>query len=395
MQLPKFLDGNIVTENLPTQVRTRVEAWVDNFNTILSIENMGVLKNMGPSAMRGLFLQKGRNRIAQMQSRHQTHFDFEYPSDNQAMRALYEKAKLLQWNGSVDLPWETSVDPYDPNIPLIGHNFVDWRLLKAHGIHFNDKEQNAFMWRVTSWMLSQFLHGEQGALMAAAQVTEATPIFDGKYYGATQVMDEARHVEVFNRYLETKLNLRYNINDNLYTIIDGLMTDSRWDMKFLGMQILVEGLALGAFTTMFKMTSEPLLKELLRRVIQDEARHVHFGLLALRPLYNGGLSEKERIEREDWAFEVVLLMRNRFLAHELYEEGFAHRMNRRQWNQFMNDMPGMNLFRRVMFQRLVPNLRAIGLLTPRILPRYQKIGLGEFVNLPASDKMSDADLIAA
>jgi hypothetical protein len=395
MQLPKFFEHNPVVDRLPIKVRTQVEAWVDNVNTILTIENLGVLKNMGPSAMRGLFLQNGRKQIAEMQATHSAHFNFQYPADNDAMRALYEKAKRLQWNGSMDLDWKIGVDPMDTSIPLIGENFVDWNLMSDLGIKMNPKEQTDFMWRVTSWMLSQFLHGEQGALMATAQITEATPVFDGKYYAATQVMDEARHVEVFSRYIDTKLELRYDINDNLFTIIDGLMTDSRWDMKFLGMQILVEGLALGAFGTLHRMTSEPLLKELLKRVIQDEARHVHFGLLALKPLYTGGLSEKERIEREDWAFEVVLLMRNRFLAHELYEEGFAHKLTRRQWNHFMDEMPGMALFRKVMFKRLVPNLRSIGLLTPRILPRYEKVGLGEFVYLPSSDEVSDIDLVAA
>ncbi|MGC6417546.1 MAG: ferritin-like domain-containing protein [Bradymonadia bacterium] len=395
MQLPKFISENPLIGRLPVEVRTRVEAWMDNVNTVLTIENMGVMKSMGPSAFRGLFLQKGRERVAEMKSGHHAHFNFDYPSDNGAMRALYEKAKKLQWNGSMDLDWSRPVDPFNPEIPLIGEGFVDWDMLGKFGIRFNDRERLDFMWRVSSWMLSQFLHGEQGALMASAQVTEATPIFDGKYYGATQVMDEARHVEVFSRYLDSKLNLRYEINDNLFTIIDGLMTDSRWDMKFLGMQILVEGLALGAFGTLHKMTSEPLLKELLRLVIQDEARHVHFGLLALKPLYNGGLTEKERMEREDWAFEIVLLMRNRFLAHELYEEGFAHRMSRTEWNYFMDEMPGMSMFRKVMFKRLVPNLRAIGLLTPRILHRYEKVGLGEFIHLPATDELGDALVEAA
>ncbi len=129
-------------------------------------------------------------------------------------------------------------------------------------------------------MLSQFLHGEQGALLAASQVTEAVQFFDGKLYGATQVVDEARHVEVFHRYLDQKLNKLYQINDNLFVIIDALMADSRWDMKFLGMQIMVEGLALGAFGTLYKMTKEPLLKELLSKpptndvvALEQAARH--------------------------------------------------------------------------------------------------------------------------
>ena len=166
------------------------------------------------------------------------------------------------------------------------------------------------MYAVVTWMLSQFLHGEQGALFASAQVTEAVQFFDGKFYGATQVMDEARHVEVFQRYLETKLNKLYSINDNLFVIIDSLMADSRWDMKFLGMQIMVEGLALGAFGTLYQLTKEPLLKQLLGNVIQDEARHVHYGVVALREHIVQELSEAERQEREDWAFEVSLLMRN-------------------------------------------------------------------------------------
>ena len=380
---------------LPMSVRLKLEAWADHLHSLSSVNNFQVLRRMAPSALRGLFLQRGRSRIASMRASHDAYFDFNYPKDNLKMEALYEKAKRMQWNGSLDLKWDTSVDPFNPEIPILGSSFVEWKAFEASGIQMNVKEQRRFLWTICSWMLSQFLHGEQGALMAAAQITEATPIFDGKFYGATQVMDEARHVEVFNRYLETKMERRYDINDNLFTIIDGLMTDNRWDMKFLGMQILVEGLALGAFSTLHRMTEEPLMKEMLRRVIQDEARHVSFGLLALRPIYTQQLSEKERREREDWAFEVVVLMKNRFLAHELYEEDFAHLMTRRSWNQLVDAMPGMALFRKTMFKRLVPNLRAIGLLTPRIYPQYEKIGLAEFVHLDASDGLSDKELMVA
>ena len=385
-----------VTRSLPPKVRFQLETWADHVSALMKIQNPKVLVGMGPSALRGLFMRRGKQgKPISLRAHHNTHMDFDYPSDDPMMRALYEKAKKLQWNGSTDLPWKTSVDPLDPEVPLLGREFVDWDRLKVHGFRFTDHEKRSFLWSVTSWMMSQFLHGEQGALLAAAQVTEATPIFDGKFYGATQVMDEARHVEVFHRYINTKLERPYQINDNLFTIIDGLMTDHRWDIKFLGMQILVEGLALGAFSTMYRMTEEPLLKELLHRVIQDEARHVRFGLLALRRRYMETLTERERREREDWAFEVVVLMRNRFLAHELFEEGFAHRMSRREWNNLMDQMPGMSLFRRTMFRRLVPNLRAIGLLTPRIMPHYVSLGLGEYFDLPASDTMNTVELVSA
>jgi hypothetical protein len=155
-------------------------------------------------------------------------------------------------------------------------------------------------------MLSQFLHGEHGALLAACQVTEAVHWMDGKLYGSTQVVDEGRHVEVFHRYITTKLEKSYEINDNLYVIIDALMSDARWDIKFLGMQIMIEGLALGAFCTLRQSTKGPLLEELLKRVITDEARHVHYGVTSLATYYVDGLTERERMDREDWAFEMSL-----------------------------------------------------------------------------------------
>ena len=245
-----------------------------------------------------------------------------------------------------------------------------------------------------SWTLSQFLHGEQGALFAAAQVTEAVQFFDGKLYGATQVLDEARHVEVFHRYLDTKLNRLYYINDNLFTIIDSLMSDSRWDMKFLGMQIMVEGLALGAFGSLYSMTQEPLLKSLLAKVIQDEARHVHYGVLALREHILEELSEAERREREDWCFEVALLMKNRLMAHEVYDEWFSGRLSRKQWHHILYRSRGMEQFRSVMFRRLIPNLREIGLLTDRIMPHYDRVGLMRYFDERSATELSDSDWLS-
>jgi hypothetical protein len=198
---------------------------------------------------------------------------------------------------------------------------------------------------------------------------------------------------VFHRYLDEKMNRLYTVNDNLFTIIDALMTDSRWDMKFLGMQIMVEGLALGAFGTLYKLTKEPLLKQLLRNVIQDEARHVHYGVLALREHVSKELSESERREREDWAFEVSLLMRNRFMAFEVYEEWFEGTMSREEWKRFVMEVPGMQMFRQVMFTRLVPNLREIGLLTPRIMPHYERVGLARYFDGRAADSLTAEEML--
>lgn len=380
---------------LPPRMRTQVDSWFETFEIFSEIRDPRVLGALGPSGVRGLVLKRGKQGTpTEMPAKHSAFFDWTYPSDQPEMAELYRRAKIGQWNADTDLPWHVSVDPLNPEVPLLPEDFVDFSMLDDLGIHLDQQERIRLRYSLCTWMLSQFLHGEQGALFAAAQVTEAVQFFDGKLYGATQVMDEGRHVEAFNRYLDEKMNRLYQINDNLFVIVDSLMTDSRWDMKFLGMQIMVEGLALGAFSTLYHETQEPLLKQLLKMVIQDEARHVHYGVVALREHINHHLSESERCEREDWAYEVALLMRNRFMAYEVYDEWFAGRMSRADWRRVVMAAPGMQRFRRVMFSRLVPNLREIGLLSPRIMPHYERVGLAQYFNGPSADELSAEQLLS-
>src|SRR5207245_9584668 len=136
-----------------------------------------------------------------------------------------------------------------------------------------------------AWLNSQFLHGEQGALVCTAKIVMAVPDIDSKFYAATQGMDEARHVEVFDRYLREKIEMAYPINQYLKTLLDQVLSDSRWDFTYLGMQIMIEGLALAAFAMIRDYSEEPLSKALNTYVMQDEARHVAFGRLALRDVY--------------------------------------------------------------------------------------------------------------
>ena len=143
------------------------------------------------------------------------------------------------------------------------------------------------------------------------------PWIDAKYYASTQVMDEARHVEVFAKYLQEKLTGHYPINAHLRMLLDDIIEDSRWDMTYLGMQIMVEGLALAVFGFMYQLTEEPLLKKLLRYVMSDEARHVAFGVLSLKEYYEG-LTAAEIRERQEFAFEAAVRMRDRFLQQEVW-----------------------------------------------------------------------------
>jgi len=354
--------------------------------------NLAVLRSLLGPAWRGLVEQRGKQGpVSHIVSAHPVHFDWTYARERPEMRRLYEAAKVNQWNATKDLDWATAVDPERPETLLVPDDFLPFSTLPSWGKK-TPAERHLLRRDLTAWLLSQFLHGEQGALYAATQVTEAVPWLDGKLYGASQVMDEGRHVEVFHGYLDQKLGKLYDINDNLYVVIDALVGDSRWDMKFLGMQIMVEGLALGAFGMLRQLTAEPLLKQLLTYVISDEARHVHYGVLALEE-HVKSLSDKERREREDWTFEVSLLLRSRFLAHEFYEEHYAHELSRKAWNALVMDSNMMALFRRTMFKRIIPNLKRIGLLSDRVRPLYAELGLLEFESGRAAPELTAKDLI--
>jgi hypothetical protein len=292
-------------------------------------------------------------------------FTWDYDRSRPALVKLYEKAKTSQWNGETDLPWDTDVDQEkvvlanmmangaagvgpDSEIDITGTPFEKW----------GDKEWLEFGVQSQNWTLSQFMHGEQGALLCTAKIVESVPWIDAKYYAATQVMDEARHVEVFAKYLDTKLSGHYPINAHLRMLLDDIIQDSRWDMTYLGMQIMVEGLALAAFGFMHQMTTEPLLKQLLRYVMSDEARHVAFGVLSLKEYY-GELTDSEIRERQEFAFEAAVRMRDRFLQQEVWDRmGIDPKIA----VPLVMQAPERSVFQQMLFSKIVPNCKKLGLL---------------------------------
>jgi hypothetical protein len=283
-----------------------------------------------------------------------------------ALTKLYEKAKTSQWNGEKDLPWDTDVDiekvaanaPMDPDTDPV---LVAATAPGGPIHHWGEKEWSQMRIEAQNWTMSQFMHGEQGALLCTAKIVETVPWIDAKYYASTQVMDEARHVEVFAKYLDTKLTGHYPINAHLRMLLDDIINDSRWDMTYLGMQIMVEGLALAAFGFMHMLTEEPLLKQLLRYVMSDEARHVAFGVLSLKEYYES-LTDAEMLERQQFAFEAAVRMRDRFLQQEVWERmGVDVRtMVKIQLENETNknDDP----FQQLLFSKIVPNCKKLGLL---------------------------------
>jgi hypothetical protein len=276
-----------------------------------------------------------------------------------ALNKLYEKAKHSQWNGETDLPWETEVD-LEKNAQLAR---LQWAELERDVTgtpleKFSEKDFIQLAIESDNWTLSQFMHGEQGALLCTAKIVETVPWIDAKYYASTQVMDEARHVEVFAKYLDEKHEGHYPINAHLKMLLDDIINDGRWDMTYLGMQIMVEGLALAAFGFMREMTPDPLLKQLLRYVMSDEARHVAFGVLSLKEYYTE-LTTPELRDRQEFAFEAAVRMRDRFLQQEVWE-----RMGLKPAEilPIVVEDQGRAIFQRMLFSKIVPNCKKLGLL---------------------------------
>jgi len=240
-----------------------------------------------------------------------------------------------------------------------------------------------------NWMLSQFMHGEQGALLCTAKIVETVPWIDAKYYAATQVMDEARHVEVFSKYLDTKLSGHYPMNGHLGLLLDDIVSDSRWDMTYLGMQIMVEGLALAAFGFIHATTTEPLLKQLLRYVMADEARHVAFGVLSLQEYYKQ-LGAAELRERQEFAFEAAIRMKDRLIMQEVWER---LEVPRADVVRLLSQAPERDEFQILLFSKIVPNLRKLGLLDAAdgwLREKFTEMGAIAFEHLTDSTEDEDA-----
>ncbi len=299
-----------------------------------------------------------------------TSYAWNYGSVKEGLRDLYEKAKRDQWNGTTQLAWATEVDPESEIIPA-GIN-----PLAAYGPYqkLNDKEKGHLRHAQISLQLSQFLHGEQGALIVASQLVGAVPWIDGKYYAGTQTMDEARHVEVFSRYLREKLEWEWAINDSLKELLDATIKDRRWDFKYLGMQIIIEGLAMAAFGNLYQLAQEPLLKELIKYVMKDESRHVAFGVVSLKDHYRE-MAPGELRDREDFIIYACELMRNRLMGDQIAD---AMGWKREEVRELVMGSVPAQMFRRMLFARIVPNLKRLGLLSSRVRDHFEKLGILQF-----------------
>jgi hypothetical protein len=322
-----------------------------------------------------------------LQSGATTAFDWDYDEGRDRLLTLYDKGKKRQWDAAERIDWSQEVDFDNPLgvpeelVPIYGSR--TWERL-------GERDRSTVRRHTVAWQFSQFLHGEQGALICASKIVQTVPDLDSKFYAATQVMDEARHVEAYARYLREKLDLAYPINQHLQALLGDVIADGRWDMTYLGMQVLIEGLALAAFGLIRDISRDPLGRAINAYVMQDEARHVAFGRLALRDYYRE-LSDRERDEREEFCVEACYLMRDRFVGEEIWrtldfdaEECVRHV---RQSEAFLQ-------FRTLLFSRIVPTLRDIGLFGAKVRAAFADMGVLGFEQVDIDTVMASDEQVA-
>lgn len=307
----------------------------------------------------------------------ETCFTWEYEDERAALLQLYDKGKKQQWDAAERIDWSLDLDPENPML-------LDDRVVHIWGSdlwnRMTDKEKREVRRHLQASQISQFMHGEQGALIATAKIVQTVPDLDAKFYAATQVMDEARHVEAYSRLLHEKFEFAYPITHGLKSLLEQGLSDSRWDMTYLTMQILIEGLALAAFQRIRDQAQNPLAAAVNAYVMQDEARHVAFGRIALRDYYPQ-LSQAERAEREEFVVEACWHMRDRFNQLEVWRRlGLPEQ----ECLRLVEESETMKVFRGRIFSRIVPTVRDIGLWGEKVQQAFAAMGAIEFAGVDAA-----------
>ena len=302
-----------------------------------------------------------------------TVFSWKYDGVKDGLTELYTKAKENQWDGARDLDWSTEVDPLSEILPREASQLVAYEPVAR----LTEAERARLAHAELSFVLSNFLHGEQGAMIVASQIVSASPWPDAKLYASTQTMDEARHVEVFHRYLRDKIEWEWPCNPDLKLLLDTTIQDSRWDIKYIGMQVVIEGIAMAAFGSLYQICQEPLLKKLLWNVMRDESRHVAFGMHSLRGHFDD-FPEGEKRDREDFLIWACEMTRNRLVGEEIAD---VMGWDRAELRETMLASPLSRGMRGMLFSRLVPNLKRLGLLTPRVRGALADMDLIQYEDL--------------
>ena len=300
-------------------------------------------------------------------------YNWDYTVQDNRIKKLYELGKELNWNVETDIDWTPEFGGMtDEEFEFENSQWERHPVYKT----WNTEKRKDFFRDLSAWSLSQFLHGEQGALLVASQLASCAPTFNAKLYAASQTFDEARHVEAFNKYLQTRMKKSWPIGRALKGLLDKILTDPRWDLKFIGMQVVIEGLALAAFQTSKESSSDEVYKNMIELIIRDEARHVTFGINYLTDFVKT-LSEEEQIDRAKFALEACTVSRNRLRPYDVWE---AYGMDIEETEEYQRKEIFQAQFQDILFSRIMPNLKRIGLLREELVPEYEKMGVMGYAN---------------
>jgi hypothetical protein len=337
-------------------------------------------------AITDIYAVKPQGSVWEVPQAFDARFNWDYDDGRETMMQLYRRGVEMQWNAETRIDWTQELDEENPEqlpdamLPIAGMPRFE---------AMSTKEKAQVRRHFQAWQVSQFMQGEQGALICAAKIVTQVPDADSKFYAATQVVDEARHVESYKRLLE-KFGVAYAMTPPLQELIDQVLRDSRWDMTYLGMQVVIEGLALAAFQQIRDHAQNPLAAAVNAYVMQDESRHVAFGRLALRDYYPQ-LTQAERNEREEFLVEACYLMRDRFDAVEVWR---TLGLDPAECAQHMYDSGFMQAFRSSLFTRIVPIVKDIGLWGETTRRGYGQMGILDFANVDVQAMQDDDETIA-
>jgi hypothetical protein len=309
-----------------------------------------------------------------------TQWKFEYESDTPELDNLYELAKRDQWNVSVDIDWD--IGAREDN-DVFARKETGVAQTEFFG-KLSGTQQKDLLANLAGWTLSQFLHGEQGALLCCGQLVDSVPTIEGKLYAATQVMDEARHVEVFDRYLN-KLDKKYPVSTALKKVLDAILAADTWQAKSVGMNILVESLAMGTFYNMMIQAEDPLLESIVKLTARDEARHVNFGLISLAKEIPT-MDEEARAGLEDFGLAAIgillgqgeeqgLDMSQPYIDAGIDPDDVKNILAPQLEAADIALLQSGSKQRSTVHEYMVPNLQKIGLITDRTRSQYVEAGL--------------------
>ncbi|MGN4152475.1 ferritin-like domain-containing protein [Burkholderia gladioli] len=300
-----------------------------------------------------------------------------YDFSDEDLNALYQKAKANQWDVNTDINWSYELDSANPlgmpDATLLIYGSDVWNKLDEKG-----RTEVRHHWQ--GWMLSQVLHGEQAAMICAAKLATAEESLDARLCAAGQIIDEARHIEAYGRLVNEKLPISYPMSRSLKSLLEDTITSSHLDLTNLGMQVLVEGIALSLFQSIVAYTQDPFIKDLVTRIQRDEARHFAIGRITLRRAYQD-MSGAERREREEFVAEGAHTLHEHLCADDIWE---PMGMSKKDCSHLVRHSDVASSMRRSIFRRLVPAVREMGLLTPRVRDAFEKLDVLDYAAMPVA-----------